>query len=100
MPEHAYLPLRRLGSSGSTNALFRLGDDLLVRLPRQPGGSTDITKEAAWTPVLGPSLPVAVPEVLSVFEPDAGYPERWSVVRWIDGKHPPVVGPESPIDPQ
>ncbi len=48
LPACAALPLRPLGYSGSSNALFRLGDELLVRLPRQPGGSTTIDKEARW----------------------------------------------------
>jgi aminoglycoside phosphotransferase (APT) family kinase protein len=99
MPCYAGLPVRRLDSSGSSNALFRLGENLLVRLPRQPGGSATIAKEARWLPVLGPSLPVGVPEVVAVFEPDCDYPERWSVVRWIDGEHPEVVTPETPADP-
>jgi aminoglycoside phosphotransferase (APT) family kinase protein len=98
MPGHVDLPVRRLASSGSSNALFRLGEHLLIRLPRQPGGSATISKEAKWLPVLGASLPVGVPEVVGVFEPDCGYPERWSVVRWIDGEHPEVVTPEAPAD--
>lgn len=100
MPDNIDLPVRRLDSSGSSNALFRLGENLLVRLPRQPGGSVTIAKEAKWLPILGPSLPVGVPEVVAVFEPDCDYPERWSVVRWIDGEHPEVVSPETPADPR
>ena len=100
MPAFADAPVRPLASSGSTNALFRLGEDLLVRLPRQPGGSETISKEAKWLPVLGPLLPVPVPHVVAVFEPDCGYPERWSVVRWIDGAHPEVVDPDTPVDPR
>jgi aminoglycoside phosphotransferase (APT) family kinase protein len=100
MPHYVGLPVRRLDSSGSSNALFRFGENLLVRLPRQPGGSVTIAKEAKWLPVLGPSLPVGVPEVVAVFEPDCDYPERWSVVRWIDGEHPEVVNPETPVDPR
>ena len=99
MPAYADAPLHRLASSGSTNALFRLGEDLLVRLPRQPGGSASIAKEAAWLPVVGPQLPVSVPEVVAVFEADGEYPERWSVVRWIDGAHPEVVDPSTAVDP-
>jgi aminoglycoside phosphotransferase (APT) family kinase protein len=98
MPAYADAPVRRFASSGSTNALFRLGDDLLVRLPRQPGGSETISKEATWLPMLGPLLPVSVPDVVAVFEPDRDYPERWSVVRWIDGIHPEVVDPDTSVD--
>src|SRR5664279_2618962 len=94
MPQYVGLPVRRLPASGSSNALFRLGADLLVRLPRQPGGSATIEKEAKWLPVIGPLLPVAVPQVVGVFAPDDDYPERWSVVRWIDGDHTEVVDPE------
>jgi aminoglycoside phosphotransferase (APT) family kinase protein len=100
MPAHADAPVRRLASSGSTNALYRLGDELLVRLPRQPGGSVTISKEATWLPVLAPLLPVSVPEVIAVFEPDRDYPERWSVVRWIEGAHPEVVDPHTAVDPR
>jgi aminoglycoside phosphotransferase (APT) family kinase protein len=100
MPDYADAPVCRLASSGSTNWLFRLGDELLVRLPRQPGGSATISKEATWLPVLGPRLPVCVPEVVAVFEPDRDYPERWSVVRWIDGEHPEVVDAGTSVDPR
>lgn len=88
MPALQALPLRRLASTGSSNALFRLGDGLLVRLPRQPGGTATITKEARWLPYVGPKLPSAVPEVVVVGEPGFGYPEHWSVVRWIEGDTP------------
>ena len=100
MPAYADAPVRRLASSGSTNALFRLGEELLVRLPRQPGGSQTISKEATWLPVLGPMLPVSVPDVVAVFDPDCDYPERWSVVRWIDGAPPEVVDPDTFVDPR
>jgi aminoglycoside phosphotransferase (APT) family kinase protein len=98
MPGYADAPVRRLASSGSTNWLFRLGDELLVRLPRQPGGSAGIAKEARWLPVLAQQLPVAVPDVVAVFEPERDYPERWSVVRWIEGEHPEVVDPRTAVD--
>jgi aminoglycoside phosphotransferase (APT) family kinase protein len=88
LPAWAPLPLHRLAASGSDNALFRLGDELLVRVPRQPGGSRTIAREARWLPLVGPALPVPVPDVVAVGEPAFGYPERWSVVRWIDGSTP------------
>ncbi len=98
-PEFASLPLARLDSSGSTNALFRLGAELVVRLPRQPGGSATIDKEARWLPQIAPLLPVPVPQVVAVEEPDLGYPERWSIVTWLSGDTPTVVDPTSDDDP-
>lgn len=90
LPALSALPLTTLPEQGSTNALLRLGDELLVRLPRQPGGSSTIDKEARWVGALAGRLPVAVPEVVAVGEPALGYPERWSVVRWIEGRRPAV----------
>jgi aminoglycoside phosphotransferase (APT) family kinase protein len=99
MPQHAHLPVHRLPASGSSNALFRLGNDLLVRLPRQPGGSTAISKETRWLPLVAQHLPIAAPEVLAEFPPACGYPEHWSVIRWLDGEHPAVVDPSTPAEP-
>ncbi len=96
-PDLADLSLQPLASSGSTNALFRLGDRYVVRLPRQRGGGKDIAKEARWTPKLGAALAVATPEIVVVGDPGFGYPEEWSVARWIEGVHPsPVLGEDPP----
>lgn len=99
LPEAAGLPLSRLASSGSSNALFRLGRSLLVRLPRQPGGTVTIEKEVRWVPQVAQSLPVSVPEIVALGDPGLGYPERWSVVRWLPGDVPPTVGPDAVADP-
>jgi aminoglycoside phosphotransferase (APT) family kinase protein len=90
-PTWAALQLTPLPRSGSSNALFRLGDGLLVRLPRQPGGSATVGKERRWLPHVGRHVPTAVPEVVAVGEPGFGYPERWSVVRWLEGDVPTVA---------
>ena len=99
LPEWSSLPLSRLLASGSSNALFRLGNELLIRLPRRPGGTATIEKEARWLPRIGPLLPVSVPEVVALGEPDLGYPERWSVVRWLEGDVPTVSDPTSDAAP-
>lgn len=99
LPDARNLGLRPLSVSGSSNALFRLGEELLVRLPRQPGGTASIEKEARWLPWLAERLPVVVPEVVHVGEPGLGYPERWSVVRWLDGDRANARGDRSTPDP-
>lgn len=88
VPDCAGMPVSAVESAGSTNVIYRLGDALSVRLPRQVGGGEDILKEARLTPLLSEALPVAVPEVVAVGEPGFGYPERWSVTRWLTGGHP------------
>ncbi len=95
LPEYASVPVRRLTASGSSNSLFRLGGELLVRVPRQPGGSSTILKEARWLPYLADALPTGVPEIVAVGEPANAFPEHWSVVRWIDGEHPTAATPDT-----
>jgi aminoglycoside phosphotransferase (APT) family kinase protein len=95
-PQYADLPLRPLAASGSTNVLFRLGDDLLVRLPRQPGNGAAIEREQRWAGEFGPRLPVKVPQILAIGRPGHGYGERWSIVGWLPGEHPPACGPDEP----
>lgn len=90
-PPWAGLPVRRMASGGTVNAVFRLGDDLLVRLPLTPGGAADVAREQRWLPPLAGLLPVPVPEVVGVGEPGEGYPSAWSVLRWLPGA-PPEAG--------
>ncbi len=91
------LPLSRLGESGSSNALFRLGSEHLLRLPRQPGGGNSIETEARWLAHLAPALPVPVPEVIAVGHPGFGYPERWAITSWLDGEPPSTSQPAGPV---
>lgn len=84
-PRWAGLPVRRVASAGTENAMFRLGDDMVVRLPRRPDGARQIEKEHRWMPQLAPQLPLAVPEPLAKGAPGAGYGLAWGVYRWLEG---------------
>ncbi|MFI6339234.1 aminoglycoside phosphotransferase family protein [Streptomyces sp. NPDC050535] len=87
-PVWADLPLKRVTSAGTVNALYRLGDDMAVRLPRIPEGAGDVEKERRWLPLLAPLLPLPIPEILATGVPGAGYPWPWSVLRWLEGELP------------
>lgn len=87
-PQWARLSLEQVPSSGTDNALFRLGDQMVVRLPRINGAVEGVEKEAAWLPLLAPLLSVAVPLPVAQGEPDDGYPWAWGIYRWIEGENP------------
>jgi aminoglycoside phosphotransferase (APT) family kinase protein len=85
-PQWAHLPLRRASSTGTDNAIYRLGGGLGVRVPRIDWAVPQIDTEHDWLPRLAPHLPTAVPEPLARGEPGHGYPYPWLVYRWIDGR--------------
>jgi aminoglycoside phosphotransferase (APT) family kinase protein len=85
MPDVADRPLMKIEPWGTDNAIWRLGDELVVRLPRIHWAATQPDHEAEWLPRLAPYLPCAIPEPVAIGEPDAGYPYRWAVHRWIPG---------------
>jgi aminoglycoside phosphotransferase (APT) family kinase protein len=89
-PQWADLPLKRVGSAGTDNAIYRLGEDMAVRLPRRPGAAKQVEKEQQWLPKLAPHLPLAVPLPLAKGSPAEGFPWNWSVCRWIEGENATV----------
>lgn len=85
-PEWAGLPVRRVASAGTDNAMFRLGDELCVRLPRRPGCVGQVEKDLRWLPELAPRLPLKLPLPLALGKPGAGFPFTWGVYGWLAGQ--------------
>ncbi len=86
MPSLAHLPLVIVEPWGTDNAIWRLGSELVVRLPRIGWAAGQAELEQLWLPRLAPSLPVAIPEPVALGEPTNDYPYRWAVHRWIPGE--------------
>ncbi|WP_421118532.1 aminoglycoside phosphotransferase family protein [Aquihabitans daechungensis] len=84
-PALADRPVRRIASTGTEHAVFRLGDHLVVRMPRLERAQRQVAGEWALLPTLADQLPVEVPMPVAVGEPGFGYPFRWLVSRWVGG---------------
>jgi aminoglycoside phosphotransferase (APT) family kinase protein len=89
-PEWSNLPVEPVESAGTDNAMYRLGADMAVRLPRIKGATGNVARGHRWLPRLAPLLPVAIPAPLAHGLPGNGYPWPWSVYRWLDGQNPAV----------
>lgn len=85
-PQWANLPIEQVHSAGTGNALYRLGDDMVVRLPRIPSAVGQVDKEQKWLPRLAPFLPLNIPVPLAKGKPSDGYPWHWSVYQWLEGE--------------
>lgn len=89
-PQWAALPIEPVATAGTSNAMYRLGEDMVVRLPRIAGAARDVETEHRWLPRLAPALPAAIPVPLDKGAPAADYPWPWSVYRWLQGENPAV----------
>ena len=84
-PEWADLPVVRIESAGTDNALYRIGDELIARLPRI-GWAVGAGEKDRWLPRLAPYLPLEIPVPVAQGEPGEGYPHEWLIHRWVDGE--------------
>jgi aminoglycoside phosphotransferase (APT) family kinase protein len=96
-PRWAALPVVRVHSAGTVNALFRIGDRLAARFPLRPGEPDAVRRwlleEAAAAEELHGQTPVITPRPVAIGEPGEGYPLPWSVQTWVPGTTAVEVDP-------
>ncbi len=85
-PEWRNLPVKAVLNQGWDNRTFRLGDELLVRLPSSQKYTFQVEKEQAWLPKLAPHLPYAIPIPIALGQPEVNYPWKWSIYKWLNGE--------------
>jgi len=83
-PQWAGLALTPAGA-GTENTMYRLGETLLVRLPRTTEKAGALRKEVRWLPRLATGLTVRIPSPVYAGRPAGEYPADWAVFEWIDG---------------
>jgi aminoglycoside phosphotransferase (APT) family kinase protein len=94
-PDLAPLPLRVV-ANGWDNVMLRLGDDLVVRMPRREVAAHLVAHEQRWLPTIRMLVGdvVAVPAPVRIGRPSDTYPWPWSVVPWVHG----VPAGPTPVD--
>lgn len=85
-PQWRDLPIERLQTQGWCNSTFRLGDDKVVRLPREPGYAQQIVNECHWLPKLAPHSPLAIPRPLFSGTASSSFSLPWAIYDWIDSE--------------
>jgi aminoglycoside phosphotransferase (APT) family kinase protein len=94
-PQWIDLPIEPVGERGTDNILYRLGDDLVARLPGRRRPELALKKECMWLPKLAPLLPLEVPLPRGLGRPTGEFPYDWAVYRWLHGE---PVTPEGLAD--
>lgn len=85
-PEFASLSVEAVVSAGTDNAMYRLGDDLAIRLPRVPWSVGMVNKEQEWVPFLAPQLPLSIPQPVAFGTACEVFAYPWSIVEWLPGE--------------
>jgi aminoglycoside phosphotransferase (APT) family kinase protein len=89
-PRWAGLPITQVASAGTVNALFRLGDEVVLRVPLFPDADPDRPSRIRETQEtlrrVGRRMPVRLPELLAIGGPHTVYPGWTAVYRWLDGE--------------
>jgi aminoglycoside phosphotransferase (APT) family kinase protein len=96
-PDLARLPIEVM-AHGWDNVMFRVGGDLVARMPRRALGARLLVHEQQWLPALAPRLPLPVPAPVRTGQPGAGYPWPWSIVPFLPGQVAARNPPENPRD--
>jgi aminoglycoside phosphotransferase (APT) family kinase protein len=88
-PQWRALAIRPVDSAGTVNAIFRIGDHLVARLPLEPDDPAlvrrDLECEATAARELAGRTRFPTPEPVALGEPGAGYPLPWLVQTWLPG---------------
>jgi aminoglycoside phosphotransferase (APT) family kinase protein len=96
-PELAHLPVEVI-ANGWDNAICRVGESLVARLPRRAVAARLLANEQRWLPVLAPRLPLPVPAPVRTGQPGLGYPWPWSIVPYLPGRVAARNPPADPVD--
>ena len=84
-PDLADQPVTVLRSTGTVNAVYRIGETCYARLPRLDKWAGSLLKEWTWLPKLAPQLSLQIPKPLALGQPASGYPFTWAIYQWIEG---------------
>ena len=84
-PDLAGQPVEFL-ANGWDNVMFRVGEELVARLPRRTLGAQILAHEQRWLPLLAPRLPLPIPYPERIGHPAHGYPWTWSIVPYLPGE--------------
>ncbi|MER5446394.1 aminoglycoside phosphotransferase family protein [Streptomyces sp. NPDC002764] len=88
-PQWSDKAIQLMSSTGTVNAIFRIGDDLSARFPLRLVDAAQalavLEQEAQASAELAQVSRVPVPEPVALGMPGAGYPMPWSIQTWLPG---------------
>lgn len=88
-PEYCHKQVLRLDTTGTVNAIFRIGSSVAARFPLRAADPIEcmlgLRKEAAAMAEFADHSPFAAPRSIGFGRPGPNYPMPWTVQSWIEG---------------
>ena len=85
-PHFSHLKITDVEVQGRDNRTYRLGDEMLVRMPSGPDYALQVEKEQGLLPQLAERLSIPIPTPIAIGHPSEIYPYHFSIYRWLPGK--------------
>jgi aminoglycoside phosphotransferase (APT) family kinase protein len=84
-PHWADLPIGLFEAGGTENVLYRLGEHLVIRLPRIPEAVAPLEKDTTWLTMIAPHVPLGIPKQLALGQVSPAFPFPWGLYQWLEG---------------
>lgn len=84
-PEYAHFPITAVTKQGHDNRTYRLGNNLLIRMPTAESYALKVHKEQTLLPQLSPHLSIKIPVPVHIGQPSKNYPYPFSIYQWLEG---------------
>jgi aminoglycoside phosphotransferase (APT) family kinase protein len=85
-PEYGHLPITSVERQGHDNRTFRLGNEMLIRMPTAENYALKVAKEQELLPKLKDYLSFDIPAPIKMGAPSADYPYPFSIYKWLEGR--------------
>lgn len=93
-PEYGHLPVKSVEKQGHDNRSFRLGDEMLIRMPTDEQYALKVAKEQDLLPKLASYLSFDITAPIKMGALSADYPYPFSIYKWLEGKSINLINKE------
>lgn len=84
-PQYQGLDVIPVVPGGHDNRTFRLGEELVIRIPSAQGYANQVTKEFRWLPTIGNQLDLQITSPIELGQANSYCPFPFTISKWIDG---------------
>lgn len=84
-PEYSHLPITSVEKQGHDNRTYRLGTDLLIRMPTAESYALKVPTEQDLLPRLARHLTLHIPVPIKMGAASQDYPYPFSIYKWLEG---------------